>query len=249
MDDWYNSPYSALKSRFYIEVSSIIVFILQNTKITPNFLTLTYAFLGAIGGIFLASNNEDLIFLSLIIFFSKNTLDWADGLLARITKKTSELGALLDNWGAQIGTFSFLCGFGINLYHKNGEEYFAVLAIIIILIKSLDLKKFAYENTMYQIFNSKKKVIIKNIRNTIKRNKDKYGLTNNFNFLKNFIIHSLDERSRLIDFICLLIFIDTFYMSLELLNYIYYLIFIRYFILFCGSFYITYYKNFLGKFK
>ena len=67
MDDWANSPYSALKSRYYIETSSIIVFILQYTKITPNFLTLTYAFLGAISGILLASNNSNLILISLFL--------------------------------------------------------------------------------------------------------------------------------------------------------------------------------------
>ena len=146
MDDWFKNPYSCLKARLYMEAASILVFIVQNTKVTPNFLSLIYVFLGATGGIFLASNNQNLILISLIVFFSKDLFDWSDGLLARLTKQTSELGGLLDNWGAQVGTYSFLCGFGIYLYNKNGEEYFAVLAIIIVLIKSLDLKKYAYEN-------------------------------------------------------------------------------------------------------
>ena len=249
MGDWFKNPYSCLKARLYIEGASILVFIVQNTKVTPNFLSLTYAFLGAIGGIFLASNNQSLILISLILFFSNGLFDWADGLLARLTKQTSELGELLDNWGAQVGTYSFLCGFGIYLYHKNGEEYFAALAIIIVLIKSLDLKNYAYENTMHKIFHSKTKTIIKNINHTKKKDKDKFGLSNNFYFIRNFIVNFLDNRSRTTDFICLLIFIDTFYINVVLLNYIYYLIFLRVFVLFCGGFYITYFKNFLGKLK
>ena len=237
MDDWYGSPYSALKSRFFIETSSIIVFILQNSKITPNFLTLTYAFLGAIGGIFLASNNEDLILISLILFFTKNVFDWADGFYARITKRVTDLGALLDNWGAAVGTYSFLGGFGIYLYHKNEEVYFIALTIIIISIKSLDLRKFAYENITHQ-------------RNRKKNNnKNKYQLGKISNFLKNFIVHALDERARLVDFICLLIFIDIFYTNLDFLDYIFYLLFLRNLIYFCGTFYVTYYKNILSQFK
>ena len=53
-----------------MEVASVLVFIVQNTKVTPNFLSLIYVFLGAIGGIFLASNNQGLILISLILFFS-----------------------------------------------------------------------------------------------------------------------------------------------------------------------------------
>ena len=249
IDDWFKNPYSCFKSRLYMETSSVIVFMVQNTKVTPNFLSLIYALLGVIGGMFLASNNESLIFISLILFFSKNVFDWADGLLARLTKQTSELGELLDNWGAQVGTYSFLCGFGIYLYHKNGEEYFAALAIIIVLIKSLDLKNYAYENTMHKIFHSKTKTIVKNINHSKRKDKDKFGLSNNFYFIKNFIVNFLDNRSRTTDFICLLIFIDAFYTNVVLLNYIYYLIFLRAFVLFCGGFYITYFKNFLEKLK
>ena len=249
MDDWFKNPYSCLKARLYMEAASILVFIVQNTKVTPNFLSLIYVFLGATGGIFLASNNQNLILISLIVFFSKDLFDWSDGLLARLTKQTSELGGLLDNWGAQVGAYSFLCGLGIYLYHKNGEEHFAALAIIIVLIKSLDLKKYAYENTMHRIFHSKTKTIVKNINHTKRKDKDKFGLSNNFYFIRNFIVNFLDNRSRTTDFICLLIFIDTLYINVVLLNYIYYLIFLRAFVLFCGGFYITYFKNFLKKLK
>jgi hypothetical protein len=44
-------------------------------------------------------------------------------------------------------------------------------------------------------------------------------------------------------------FIDTFYIDILVLDYIYYLIFIKTFLLLCGGFYIVYFKNFLRKLK
>ena len=246
MDDWYNSPYSALKSRYYIETSSIIVFILHHTRITPNFLTLAYVFFGAISGVFLASNNNNLILIGLFLLFSKGSIDWADGLLARIKKQTSHLGDLLDNWGALVGSYSYLCGFGIYLFNKSGEGHFVIISIIIILVKSLDIKNYAYQLSMYNIFYSNKKnKIFQNIG--YGKKKSKYKVSRQLILLKYFFQNFLDERSRTIDFICLLIFIDIFFIDVILLNYIYYLIFIKIVALFCGSFYITYFKNFFYK--
>ena len=244
MDDWYNNPYSALKSRYYIETSALIVFILQYTKITPNFMTLTYAFLGALSGVFLASDNNKLILISLFLLFSKGSLDWGDGLLAILKKKKSILGDLLDHWGGLIGIYSYLCGFGIYLYNKNNEQHFILLAILIILIKSIDLKNYAYQLTGYKIFHNNKKIKLN--KNT---NHHKYGVTSYLMSFKNLFQNFVDERARTIDFICLLIFIDVLYFNIELLNFIYYFIFIKTLILFCGGFYITYFKNFLQKLR
>ena len=248
ISDWYRNPYTGPKARFYNEVSSIIIFILQNTKITPNLLTLTYAFLGLLSGVFLASNNYNLVFLSLLILFSKSSLDWADGELARIKKQTSELGDLLDHWAGHVGTYSFLCGLGIYLYNNTGDKHFVALAIIIILLKSLDIKNYAYQLSMYKIFQKGKKNKL-NKKTNKKSEENKYGASNFLVSIKYFYQNFLGERSRTTDFICLLIFIDTFYARVSLLNYIYYLIFLRNFVLFCGGFYITYFKDFLNKIK
>ena len=94
LDNWYVQPYSFLKAIFYIECASILVFLLQYTKVTPNFLTINYVLLGFIGGLLLSTGNPSLILVATIIFFCKSILDWSDGLLARIKKQTSDLGML-----------------------------------------------------------------------------------------------------------------------------------------------------------
>ena len=58
-----------------------------------------------------------------MIFFFKSSIDWADGLLARIKKQTSNLGELLDEWGAYIGSLSFLSGFGVYIFNKENDTF------------------------------------------------------------------------------------------------------------------------------
>ena len=250
MHDWAKYPYSCFKMRFNTELSVIITFISQYTPITPNFLTFMFAFLGLLSGIFLASDINILIFISLLMQFSKGAFDWADGLLARIKKRTSELGDLLDHYAAQVGIYSFLCGFGIYLYNETDQEHFVILAILIVLIKALDLKNYAYELSMYKFLHSqKKRKLIKKINYGKKNINNKYGVSKNLVLFKNFFQNFLDDRSRTVDLICMLIFIDTFYINITLLNYIYYGIFFRTLVLYCGGFYIIYFKNFSNKIK
>ena len=91
IDNWFKSPYSYLKARYYIEVSSIIVFLLQSSKITPNQLSIFYGFLGLFSGFLLCLKNDVMIYLGLILFVLKGVVDWSDGLLARVTNKTKSV--------------------------------------------------------------------------------------------------------------------------------------------------------------
>ncbi|MFL2889569.1 MAG: CDP-alcohol phosphatidyltransferase family protein [Pelagibacteraceae bacterium] len=244
IDEQIRSPYTFLKSRFYIEISAFIVFLLQFTKITPNSLTILYAILGLVSGLFLASNNNCLILISIIIIFCKGTVDWADGLLARIKKSTSDLGDLLDNWAALVGSYSFVLGFGFYLYNQNQEEHFIILTFFIILIKAIDLKNYYYQLKFYQIVNSKRKIVLNN--NNSKKN-NRYGVNSFLINVKNFFQNTFDDRARSVDLICFLIIIDTFFYNLVYLNYIFYFVVVKNFILFMGGFYLIYFKKFIEK--
>ena len=78
ISNWLKNPYTFLKARLFIEISSIIVYFLQFTKVSPNQVTSIYIFLGFISGLFLASNNDILILISLFLFVFKNVFDWSD---------------------------------------------------------------------------------------------------------------------------------------------------------------------------
>ena len=242
-------PYTYLKSIYLIETSAILVFLLQHTKVTPNSITWIFVSLGLLSGLFLASNNDTLIFIGLIILFTNSTFDWADGLLARIKNKTSNLGSLLDTWGGLVCAYSYLLGFGIYLYNKDNDQLFIILTFFILLTRALDLKDYAYHYAMYQLskvnrkdkFNFIKKL---NVGSKTFYKKSKFSI---LNYVKLFMQNFIDERSRTVDIIIILIFIDTFYFDVILLNYIYYYICFRTIIIFAGGIYVTCYKNFLIK--
>ena len=103
---------------------------------------------------------------------------------------------------------------------------------------------------MHKFFHSqKRKKLTKKINYEKKNINNKYGVSNNLVLLKNFFQNFLYDRSRTVDLICLLIFVDIFYINITLLNYIYYGIFFRTLVLYCGGFYIIYFKNFFNKIK
>ena len=248
MNDFLKNPYTYFKSRFYIETSALMVYFLQFTNISPNFITFFYSFLSLSVLFLLSSNNDSLILLSVILLFSKGTLDWADGLLARIQKKTSNLGFLLDNWGALIGSYSYLLGLGFYTYNKNNEIIFIFLGFLIIFIKAIDLRNYAYHLAMYYVFKEKnKKSFLKKLNldkhSSEKKSKNKSSII----FLKNFIQNFLDERSRSIDLICLIILIDTFYYPSDLIKYIYFFIILKNFIIFVAGIYYVIYKEYIFK--
>ena len=245
--DFFSAPYTFFKTFLYIELSSLLVFLIQNTSITPNLITILYALLGIFGGIFLGSGNENLILTGVLIFFFKGVLDWTDGLIARLRKETSNLGSLLDEWAGLVGSYSFIIGFGFYLFDTTNQLYFIFISILIIFIRSLDLKNFFYQNTTYKLYKSEIKQIQIQKKYLFKSNVKMYGVSKLLVFFKELFQNVFDDRSRSIDFICLLILLDTFFMEIVLLNYIFIFLAIKYTVLFFGGFYLVYYKKYLNK--
>ena len=245
--DFFSAPYTFLKTFLYIELSSLLVFLIQNTSVTPNLITILYALLGIFGGIFLGSGNENLILTGILIFFFKGVLDWTDGLIARLRKETSNLGSLLDEWAGLVGSYSFIIGFGFYLFDTTNQLYFIFISIFIIFIRSLDLKNFFYQNITYKLYKSEIKKIQIQKKYLSKNNVKMYGVSKLIVFFKELIQNIFDDRSRSIDFICLLILLDTFFMEIVLLNYIFIFLAIKYTVLFFGGFYLIYYKKYLNK--
>lgn len=138
MNDFRKSPYTFLKHRFNMEMAAILVYLLQNTGIHPNFITYTYGAFGVIGGVLLALNKW--VFLALGLFFTRGILDWADGHYARFTKQVSLAGADLDRICGTLGTICFYIGLGFYIINKIHIIYkplfFVIYFPFIYLIKN-----------------------------------------------------------------------------------------------------------------
>ena len=247
IDSFFSAPYTFFKAGLYIELSSVLAFIIQNTPITPNLITIMYALLGIIGGFFLGSGNENLIIIGIFIIFFNGVLDWTDGLIARLKKSVSPLGSLLDEWAGLIVSYSFIIGFGLYLFNKTGQINFISLLILIIFVRALDLKNYFYQNTTYKLYKFEINKIQLKRKYLSKNNLKKYRVSKLVNFLKEILQKTFDDRSRSIDLICALILLDIFYKDIVLLEYIYIFIALKYIILFLGGFYLIYFKKYLNK--
>ena len=244
--NWRKMPYTALKSKIFYEIASVLIFLLQYTSIKPNWISLAYAAFGIIAAVLLSSGIDNMILAGLVIIFFKSILDWVDGDLARLKKQTSELGALIDAWAALVGYYSFLIGLGMYLFNATLEIHFLYVMILMIVIKSLDIKDYTYHRTMYLFY--KNNTFPKKIKNKEKKITQKTNnVPNILIVLKNFFQNFLDDRARTNDFICLVILIEIIYGQIILTNYIYYLILFKLFMLFLGGFYLVYFQNFIEK--
>ena len=68
------SPYTLIKSIYYIETASLFLFFTQNIIKSPNFITLLYIFVGIIGAFLLNSSQEFFFILVLLWFLPKELL-------------------------------------------------------------------------------------------------------------------------------------------------------------------------------
>ena len=238
--DWKKSPYSCFKARVYIELSTIFAFFLQYTSLTANHISLIYCISGVIAGILLATNSDALMISGLIIFFLKGSIDWTDGLIARIKNQTSSVGHVLDTWGSHIGTLSLITSLGIYCFNNSNNNIYLFLIIIILFLKIIDFKLFAYHQLFHELLNDEINFDIKKNEkdlNTIKKN----GFT--VLLIKNF----MDDRARTVDLICLLILIEIIFQYQNFSKIIFGLYILKTIILFIGIIYVYYYKERLEK--
>ena len=236
IDTWKKNPYSCLKSRVYIELSIIFAYLLQFTAVTPNHVSLIYCLSGIIAGAFLVTDNNSLMIVGLLIFFLKGSIDWTDGLIARIKNQTSSVGHILDTWGSHIGTISLITSIGIYCFNLTSNNIYLFLTILILFLKIIDFKFFAYHQIFIEVLNKKIniKLNIDEETNTFKK-KDSFLVL----FIKNF----MDDRSRSVDPICFMIFLEIVYNVNYFSQIIFGLFFLKSIIIFFGIFYTYYLKE------
>jgi len=237
LKNFKESPYSYLKSRYYMYCSVVLVYYLLKSRVTPNMLSIVYCLCGVIGGILLSIPNIQYNIIGVFIFFNKNIFDWSDGNLAHIKYEPSVTGHILDVYGATIGSICLTIGLGFFAFNQSGHEFLIyIIAIIAFLhgeVYSSASKKIILQDFNKIVFQNKKdihrekKINEKNSNTTINNNYPK--LLSRLKFL-------LDERSRTVDFVLLLILIDIYY-NYQLTFYIFLIISIRIFFRFILSFF------------
>ena len=215
------NPYTYLKSKFYVEGSSLLILICIKLGVKPNTITAIYALLGLIGGILLCIPNDTCNVIGVIIFFSKGIVDWTDGGVAKIINQISKFGGLFDAWAGRFGHISFIVGLGFYLYAKNNEVYFLFLLIVLLASYSTSIKILNLQVNDIDMLKKKNNIKI------IKKKSKKIHISL-FNKVVEILKNSFDDRARSVDLICLLILINLKFDILVILNFIFYFITLRF---------------------
>lgn len=200
------SPYSLLKSFYYIESASLFLFLSQKIIKSPNFITFLYILTGLSGAFLINVTDEFWFYIGVFLIFTKGTFDWADGPLARRLNKTSFLGYALDTYGAHVIDAFFRVSFLFYTltYYPKLLFLIPLISFIILITKFNIYSGFLYHSKLNSTSkNIKKKENLINDRN-IEYKEENKGLRNLY---YNYVAF-LDARARSIDFLLAILIFD-----------------------------------------
>ena len=249
--DWKRAPYSYFRGIMWMEMSAFVVYILQRTRITPNALSVAYCLSGLVGGILLAIPLKATILIAVFVFFFKAIFDWCDGLLARVTRRFSLAGDILDCYGAILGAMGLEIGLGFYVAHRSGMDLYYYLIPLIPLFFFGKLHSFAF-HIFYKNY-----ITTGKLRELFGKQAQLHAaaatggrpekvLSGAFERIRNFTNNFLDHRSRTIDLICLLLLVEQF--TSVFVTWIVFLGFvIKEFLLFAASFYVVVLRGWAEK--
>lgn len=243
--EWRRNPYTCLKSRFYMESSAIVVYLLLRTRITPNAVTIVYGFSGILAGILLAIPNTTTRIAAILIFFTRGILDWSDGALATLRKQESITGAVLDEYGGLLGILGLQIGLGFYVAQESGIMVFYYLIPLIPLFYAIKLSPFARSLAFTRglLLN-----VVRDRRSGEKGSSfpDISSRKSRYHKIHQRVANFLDERARSVDFVLALVvlemFTDIFVTWIIFLLYI-----VKGALLYLGNFYLFAYKGWIEK--
>ena len=211
IDRWSHNPYLKLKYYLIIEFSALISFFCLKFRVHPNIITGTGVVVALISFLGLSSTYFYLNVIALILFFLKNIFDYADGFVARVSKKYSAFGAFFDEWSGDFFTVCFYFSFPIYVFNLTQNIIYLYLLIFLAFLKIINPKnRILSENYLKKQNN--------NIRNKIigifykLENLKKLNLKTNFKnkLIVNFAKLDFDGRTRYTDLLILLILIELY---------------------------------------
>lgn len=223
--EWRKHPYTSFKAHLYMEASAVLVYLLLKTKIKPNTVTIVYSVMGILGGILLTIPSKAATLLAILLFYFKGILDWSDGHYARIIKRTSITGDILDACAA--GVVSLWVGLGLNVANKSGMMAFYYLVPVIPALWAGDIMSKA-KLWLFDVYLSKDRLqqeISKDeaellVSHSVQGKDTTPTAGNTYRFINKVVdvgkkMYRLmdkvfEHRARLVDLICLILLIEMF---------------------------------------
>lgn len=227
--------YRRLKAKFYNVTSVLLVFLLHRVRFSPNVLSSIYAVVSILGAVLIAIPLKWAIFAGIIIFYFRPILDWADGLLARVTNQVSFSGHILDEYGSFMGWIAFWAGIGIYVANKAESLLFYRLSPLIPAIFASDIFVFAH---IRYLQNNQQLVKFHSSNERVKDENNGYSKSADiFRIVKAINTDFFECNATTVDFICLIILIELLFPRIFVSKYIYLIFIFWQILLFFGKLY------------
>lgn len=131
-------------------ISFLFIKLIYNTNITPNQLSIAALIFGVLAGILYGFGTYEFFVLASISFFICNTLDCADGQLARLKNNGTKVGRIIDGFIDYLSSISIFLGIGIALSSITGDPLYSWgLTIAAGISKAIQNMKFDYYRNLY----------------------------------------------------------------------------------------------------
>jgi len=116
-------------------------------SITPIQLTILSMFIGVAGGLVLYREDLGLLGFALLIIYS--VFDSADGQLARLTDRVTELGRVLDGVGGYVTHAAIYIAICAGVLQRGGSPSIMVLAALAIIANTVQAQMYEYHRHHY----------------------------------------------------------------------------------------------------
>ncbi|MBS1493034.1 MAG: CDP-alcohol phosphatidyltransferase family protein [Bacteroidetes bacterium] len=105
-------------------ISFVFVKLIYNTNITPNHISIVAMIIGVIAGLTFSGATHVYFMIASLLYFTSNTLDCADGQLARLKKNGTLLGRAIDGFiDYVVSTTIYIC-LGVAVAKISGSGWY-----------------------------------------------------------------------------------------------------------------------------
>ena len=135
---FFTNPYRKTKTVFNLELSSLLLFLLNRTNISANQVTLCGVLWVYLGTFMFFLNTTTTIYMGLFIFFTKLIPDYIDGSLAHLKNQQSKEGYEIDLWSGEVSKIALLTGILIFIFNTTLDQKYLIILITLIILNFID---------------------------------------------------------------------------------------------------------------
>ena len=137
---------------FYRPIGLRIAKACAKLKITPNTVTITSIYIGVVAGILFYWDNIWINVIGMLLLVFANSLDSADGQLARLTDNKSRFGRILDGIAGDFWFGAIAIALSLRMMHAGWTPWVWVLAVISGLSHVIQSAMADYYRNLYLYF-------------------------------------------------------------------------------------------------